>query len=92
MECNLVWNHTRDMILDQNCTTQSSITTLLHPLWNQTVFVNINIISTSGNPVLNFDGLQKGCDLEQKIVRFVNKLHVGNQPDCKNNLKDFKWV
>ena len=47
MECNLVWNHTRDfkierarfeitsMISDQNCTTRSSITTLLNPFWNR---------------------------------------------------------
>ena len=33
-------------------------------------FVNINIflMSTSGKPVLNFDGLKKGCDLEHKVV------------------------
>ena len=41
MECNLVWNHTRDfkieitsMISNENCTTRSSIATLLHPFWN----------------------------------------------------------
>ena len=39
--------------------------------WN----INIYLIFTSGNPVSNLDGLKKGCDLEQNIVRFVNKLH-----------------
>ena len=50
MESNLGWNHIHDfkidqaaaqvrfeitsMISDQNCTTQGSITTLLHPVWN----------------------------------------------------------
>ena len=31
------------MILDQNCTTRSSITNLLHPFWNHTVFLSILI-------------------------------------------------
>ena len=51
MKCNLGWNHMRDfeiergaaqvrfviisMILDQNCTTLDSTTTLLHPFWNR---------------------------------------------------------
>ena len=39
----LVWNHTHDfkitsMISDQNCTTRSSITTLLHPFLNHSFF------------------------------------------------------
>ena len=36
------------------------------------LFVNVNIylMPTSGKPVLNFDGLKKGCDLEHKIVQF----------------------
>ena len=29
-----VWFEITSMISDQNCTTQSSITTLLHPFWN----------------------------------------------------------
>ena len=30
-----VWFEITSMISDQNCTTQSSITTLLHPFWNR---------------------------------------------------------
>ena len=66
------------MILDQSCMTRSSITTLLYTHLEITqFFVNINfyLMFTSGKPVLNFDGLKKGCDLEHKIVQFGNKMH-----------------
>ena len=50
-------------------------------------FVNINIylMFTSGKPVLNFDGLKKGRDLEQKMVQFGNKLH------CWEPIRFLEW-
>ena len=31
---------------------------------------------------IHFDALKKGCDLEQKMVPFVNKSTVEGQSDC----------
>ena len=64
-------------------------------LKSQFFCVNIYIyLSIPGNSVFkwllfhfHFDGLKKGCDLEQKIVRFMNKENrtVESQSDCKDH-------
>ena len=89
-ECNLGWNHiskskcaTRvrfeitSMISDQNCTTQGSITTLLHPFWNYPntrlgqfkYFINAVLSWFEIKFIHFFGGKKRG--LETKVAKFV---------------------
>ena len=34
---------------------------------------------------VHFQGLKKGCDLEGKMVRLVNKSHCSEPSDCKDH-------
>ena len=51
-----VWFEITSMISDQNCTTQSSITTLLHIFWNHSFIVNVNILFLLLH--FHFDGIK----------------------------------
>ena len=97
MECNLVWNHTRDF---KNRTSVQRKFDLKSQVWFQTkiawhkvqlplyytcFIVNINILFLLLH--FQFDELKKGCDLEQKRCNLgINRI-VESQSDCK----DYQW-
>ena len=85
-----VWFEITSMISDQNCTTRSSITTLLHLCWNHSFIVNIKILFLLLH--FHFDGLKKGCDLEQKMVQFGNKSHCWEPIRLQGSPAISKWV
>ena len=88
VECNLVWNHTRDfssiwnhksVLSDQNCTPLRSITTLLQPFWNSRIQSVISYPVCSKvetkrllHPIL-YSKL-KWCDLEKMWFRAKNSV------------------
>ena len=70
----VIWNHKYDFRPTLHGTKFNYH--FLHSFWNHTFFVNMIIrLFTSGNQGFHFDRLEKGCDLEQKIMRFANKFH-----------------
>ena len=88
--CNLVWNHTRDfwfevtiVISDQNCTTRSSVTTLLQPFWNrriQSVPIFIwpysRFVESGTRRLLHLFlyPKEKWCNIKAKMVRLKTKM------------------
>ena len=67
-----VWFEITSMISDQNCTTQSSITTLLHPFWNRpnTGFGQFKYVI---NVVLSWFEIKSSIFLGVKNKSFGNK-------------------
>ena len=65
---------------------------LIHLFWNHRVSLSVNINILFLLLHSHFDGLKKGCDLEQKMVQFGNKSHCWEPIRLQGSPVISKWV
>ena len=83
------------MISDQNCTTRSSITTLLHPFWNHSFFFKSVFIDPQGWFVKRGTGnaftmyMYMPCQQNKKTVVTFQKTHWSAKTSFMQTFKQF---